>query len=85
MRKTIIAGNWKLNKNIKDAIELVTLLPDLARFAAGMLVYAQALHVEARNFAVKLAGQPDSALLAFLIPLLTSDSKGRHGASWTRD
>jgi len=26
MRKTIIAGNWKLNKNSKEAIELVTLL-----------------------------------------------------------
>jgi triosephosphate isomerase len=26
MRKTIIAGNWKLNKKIKDALELVTAL-----------------------------------------------------------
>ena len=26
MRKTIIAGNWKLNKNSKEAVELVTLL-----------------------------------------------------------
>jgi triosephosphate isomerase len=26
MRKKVIAGNWKLNKNLKDALELVTLL-----------------------------------------------------------
>ena len=26
MRKTIIAGNWKLNNTSKEAIELVTLL-----------------------------------------------------------
>ena len=26
MRKPIIAGNWKLNKTIKEAVEFVTLL-----------------------------------------------------------
>ena len=44
-----------------------------------MLVYSQALHVEARHFAVKLAGQPDSALPAFLVPLLDVDGVQQPG------